>query len=125
MTFLKRLFARCGSGDDQWQISIIQEVCLAMIRQVPDDWTSVSIVLEVAENGLGAGLLHSAITPEPVKNGMLGDTRFVTPEMDVFNATRKLEMGWLERKKTFKRAIITARKDEGGGWDIRSEYEHY
>ena len=44
------------------------------------------------------------------------------PDKDVFAATRTLELEWLERKKAFKHAITTARR-ETEGWEMRSEYE--
>ena len=121
MSFWKRLF---GKRDSQWQVPIVQEICLAMIQIVPNDWNSVALVLEVPPEGLGSGLHHSAITKEPVKDLKLVNSEFVTPDMSVVNATRKLELGWNERKGTFKRAIILATKDTNGDWEIRSDYEH-
>lgn len=44
--------------------------------------------------------------------------------MDVLAATRQLELGFVARNWTFKRAIISAKRDSEGGWDIRSDYEH-
>ena len=123
---LGRLF-RNRRRDDAWQTDVIQKIAIQMLRQVPEDWDRASLVLEVSEKGLGAGLQHSAITPDPAESSEKGfkltDSRFVLPDFDTLAATRELELGWLERKRTFKRAIITVR-DDGDGWEIRSEYEH-
>jgi hypothetical protein len=124
MGLLERIFGRRKDGaDEQWQVPIVQEICVAMLRLVPQDWKSAYLVLEVTDSGLGSGLSHSAITRQRSADGMLRSGEFVTPDMEVMAATRKLELGWLERKKTFKRAIISA-TDNGDGWEIRSDYEH-
>lgn len=109
--------------DDSWQTPMVQDICMAMLRLIPDDWNSVALVLDVTDKGIGSGLAHSAITPQPVSDAALRDDKFVMPDVAVMVATRKLELGWVERKKTFKRAIISARRD-GEDWEIRSEYEH-
>jgi hypothetical protein len=122
--FDKILGKRKDVVDEQWELPIVQEICIAMIHQIPEHWDKASIVLEVPEHGLGRGLAHSAITPEPSTDMALRSGDFVTPDTAVMAATRKLELGWVERKGTFKRAIITAAKDAEGGWDIRSAYEY-
>lgn len=121
---LQQLFGRKQGHDTQWQVPLVQEICVAMIRLVPQDWNSVALVLEVTERGLGSGLSHSAITPTPVADFHLQDPHFVTPDAQVIAATRQLELAWVEHRGTFKRAIIMATRDAQGGWDIRSEYEH-
>jgi hypothetical protein len=122
MGLWERLLGRRRAADDQWQVPIIQEICIAMLRLVPKDWKSAYLVLKVAEGGLGGGLSHSAITRNASVDGLLRDTEFVSPDMEVFAATRKLELGWLERDKKFKRVIISA-IDDGNGWEIRSDYD--
>lgn len=124
MGFFQQLFGKRQPVDTQWQVPIVQEICVAMIRIAPEDWKSVALVLEVTDKGLGSGLSHSAITPTPVTDLGVRDEKFVTPNADVMAATRKLELAWVERRSTFKRAIITAAEDGSGGWDIRSDYEH-
>ena len=124
MGFLQKIFGRREAvRDDQWQIPIVQEICAAMIHQIPQHWDSAVLVLAPTEKGIGTGLSHSAITPQASKNFALRDGEFVTPDMEVMAATRQLELGWVERKSTFKRAIISAIRD-GEDWDIKSEYEH-
>jgi len=123
--FLQNLFGRRKNVvDAQWQTPIVQEICVAMIRQIPEQWDSAVLVLEPTEKGLGSGLSHSAITPQSAsKDFTVQGGEFVTPNMEVMAATRKLELGWLERKSTFKRAIISATR-EGEDWTIKSDYEH-
>ena len=124
MSFLQGLFGkRKPARDGQWQVPIVQEICIAMIHQIPEDWDGAYLVLEPTERGIGSGLSHSAITPKPAKDFTLRDGQFVTPDMAVMAATRKLELGWVERKGTFKRAIISATRN-GEDWDIRSDYEY-
>ncbi len=125
MGLLERLFGRRkDSADEQWQVPIVQEICVAMLQLVPEGWESAYLVLEVPAEGLGKGLSHSAITRDrPAPDGRVRAGEFVTPDMAVMAATRKLELGWLERQKTFKRVIISA-TDAGDGWQIRSDYEH-
>lgn len=121
---LQRIFGRREAvKDEQWQVPIVQEICIAMIRQIPEHWNSAVLVLEPTEKGIGTGLSHSAVTPQASKDFALRDGEFVTPDMAVMAATRQLELGWVERKGTFKRAIISAIRD-GEDWDIKSEYEH-
>ena len=127
MSFLNRIFGKSEREnlvDLDWQVPAVQEICIAMIQQVPESWDKVSLVLETPEHGLGKGLIHSAITPEPSTDMVLRSVDFVTPNEAVLLATRKFELGWVERKATFKRAVITAAKDSEGGWEIRSDYEH-
>ncbi|MCW3062789.1 MAG: hypothetical protein JWQ02_4610 [Capsulimonas sp.] len=127
MNILKRLL---GAGktprevDGAWQVPVIQEIAVAMIHQIPEEWTSAKLLLEPTEQGLGRGMRHSAITPQSGDGFALQDSHFVMPDMAVMAATRKLELGWVERKATFKRAAITATRDDSGGWGIQSEYEH-
>ena len=124
MGLLDRLFGRRkDEAGDQWQVEAVQEICIAMIRQIPEDWKSAYLTLEVTERGLGSGLSHSAITRRLRRDGLLRDAEFVTPDGAVMAATRKLELGWVERGKTFRRVIISA-TDDGDGWQIRSDYEH-
>lgn len=125
MGFFQRLFGRRRSTppDPQWQVPVVNEIIVAMIRLVPEEWESVYLVLEVTDKGIGSGLAHSAITRKLSKDSALRDGDFVMPDMDVMAATRKLELGWVERQSSFKRAIISAVRDEAG-WAIRSEYEH-
>jgi hypothetical protein len=124
MGFLQNLFGRRRDKlTAQWQTAAIQEICIEMIRQIPGDWESATLVLEVTERGLGGGLAHSAITQKRGDDFKLQDTEFVTPNAEVMAATRKFELGWVEQKGTFKKAIITAQRD-GENWEIRSDYEH-
>ena len=122
MGLWERLAGRRRPADDQWQAPIVQEICIAMLRLVPKDWKSAYLVLKVAEEGLGGGLSHSAISRNASEHGVLRDAEFVSPDMEVFTATRKLELGWMERGKTFKRVIISA-IDDDNGWEIRSDYD--
>jgi hypothetical protein len=117
-----KLLGRRNATSDQWQTPIVQEICIAMLRLVPKDWKSAYLVLTVPDEGLGRGLSHSAITRQLSEDGALRDAEFVTADMEVFAATRKLELGWMGRRKTFERAIISA-IDDGNGWQIRSEYD--
>jgi len=122
-----RLFGktkRDNPADASWQVPLVQQVCIAMIRSIPDEWDTVYLVLEPTEKGIGTGLSHSAITRTLAADFKLHDTDFVTPNMDVLAATRQLELGFVSRNWTFKRAIISAKQDSEGGWDIRSDYEH-
>ena len=124
MGFLQKLFGkREVPVDNQWQTPIVQEICIAMIHQIPEEWDNAILILEPTEKGIGTGLKHSAITPQGGKGFALTNGAFVTPDMEVMAATRKLELGFVERKGTFKRAIISAIRD-GEDWDIKSEYEH-
>ena len=125
MSLLKRLFGnRESPSDAQWQVPIIQEICAAMIRQAPQEWKRVSIVLERTEHGSGQGMHHSAITPEPALDMSLSTDHFLTPNAEVMAATRELELAWVERRYTFKKAIITAVEDADGNWSVRSDYEN-
>lgn len=125
MSLFNRIFGKPRDVvDEQWQVPVVQEICSAMIQQIPEHWHRASIVLEVPEHGIGRGLAHSAITPEPALDMALRSTDFVTPDAAVMAATRQLELGWVARKATFKRVIITAIEDAAGNWDIRSDYEH-
>ena len=124
MGFLQKLFGkREAPVDNQWQMPIVQEICIAIIHQIPEDWSSATLILEPTEKGIGTGLKHSAITPQGSRDFALTNGVFVTPDMEVMAATRKLELGFVERKGTFKRAIISAIQD-GENWDIKSEYEY-
>ena len=124
MSFLQKIFGkRQAVQDEQWQVPIVQQICIAMINQIPENWDNAVLVLEPTEKGIGTGLSHSAITPRARKDFALHDGEFVTPDMEVMAATRQLELGWVERKGTFKKAIISAICD-GEDWDIKSEYEH-
>jgi len=124
MSLLKKIFGKHEAvRDEQWQVPIVQQICIAMIHQIPEHWDSAVLMLEPTEKGIGTGLSHSAIMPRPSRDFAIRDSEFVTPDMDVMAATRQLELGWVERKGTFKRAIISATRD-GEDWDIKSEYEH-
>lgn len=124
MGFFQRLFGqRRAPESPEWQTPIVQEICVAMLRQIPEDWESAYLVLEVTEKGIGSGLTHSAVMRKLSKDFALKDGDFVMPDMTVMAATRKLELGWVERKCTFKKAIISAVLT-GDDWEIRSEYEH-
>jgi len=116
MGLLNRLFGKQGNNDAQWQVPIVQEICATLIRIIPPNWNSVALILDVPPHGLGKGLSHSISSPE-------GHKDVVMPTMEVFAATRKLELGWVERKSTFKRATISAQR-MGEDWSIKSEYEH-
>lgn len=117
MGFFNKLFGkRQNNANGQWQTPVVQEICIALIHIIPATWNSVVLTLEVPEHGLGKGLAHSISSPE-------GHKDVVTPTMEVFAATRKLELGWVERKSTFKKAIISAQRT-GEDWSIKSDYEH-
>lgn len=124
MSLLQKIFGkRKDIQDQQWQVPIVQQICIAMIHQIPETWDSAFLVLEPTEKGIGTGLSHSAITPCGNKDLALRDGVFVTPNMEVMAATRQLELGFVERKSTFKKAIISAIRD-GEDWEVKSEYEH-
>ena len=117
MGFFDKLFSkRQGDADAQWQTPVVQEICITLIGTIPPHWNSVALTLGVPEHGLGQGLSHSISSPE-------GHKDMVMPTAEVLAATRKLELGWLERKSTFKKAIISAQR-AGEDWSIKSEYEH-
>ena len=116
MGLLNRLFGKQREDDAQWQVPVIQEICATVIRIIPASWNSVTLTLVVPPHGLGKGLSHSISSPE-------GHKEVVMPTMEVFAATRKLELGWIERKSTFKRAIVSAER-MGEDWSIKSDYEH-
>jgi|SRR5215471_4252690 len=117
MGFLDKLFGkRQDDPDALWQTPVVQEICITLIRLIPPHWNSVVLTLGVTEQGLGQGLSHTISSPE-------GHKEVVVPRMEVLVATRKLELGWVERKCTFKKAIISAQRD-GEDWNIKSEYEH-
>ena len=124
MGLLGRILGRRrDAADNAWQAPIVQEICMEMIRLAPNEWTSAYLILEVTDRGFGSGLSHSAITPELSEDGAIHAPNFVLPDMAVMAATRKLELGWLERNKTFKRAIISAVED-ADGWQVQSDYQH-
>jgi hypothetical protein len=117
MGLFDKLFGKGqAAADAEWQQPVIQEICITLIDIIPPHWNSVALTLGVPEQGLGEGLSHSIASPEDHKD-------VVTPTMEVFAATRKLELGWVERKSTFKKAIISAQRN-GEDWAIKSEYEH-
>jgi hypothetical protein len=117
MGFLDKLLGkRQNNSQPEWQAPVVQEICIMLIRIIPPHWTAVVLALDVPEHGIGKGLTHSIRSPE-------GHKDVVMPTMEVFAATRKLELGWVERKSTFKRAIITAERN-GEDWNIKSDYEH-
>jgi len=117
MGLFDRLFGkRKEDADALWQQPVIQELCITLIRIIPPHWKSVALTLDVPEYGLGQGLSHSISSPESHKD-------VVIPTMEVFAVTRKLELRWVERKSTFKKAIISAQRN-GEDWVIKSEYEH-
>ena len=126
MGFLDRLLGKTkvGPPDGSWQVPLVQQICIEMIRSIPEEWDTVYLVLTPTERGIGGGLSHSAITRQPSKDGILPDADFTTPNMEVMAATRAFELEFAKRKWTFKRAIISAKKDDEGGWDIKSDYEH-
>jgi hypothetical protein len=114
--FDKLLRKRPDDADAQWQTQVVQEICITLIRLIPPRWNSVLLTLGVPEHGLGKGLSHAISSPE-------GHKDVVMPTMELFASTRKLELGWVERKSTFKKAIISAQR-AGEDWSIKSEYEH-
>jgi hypothetical protein len=117
MGFFDKLFGtRQDDADAQWQTPVVQEICISLIRLIPPHWNSVLLTLGVPEQGLGQGLSHTISSPE-------GHKDVVMPTMEVFAVTRKLELGWVERKSTFKKALISAQRN-GEDWAIKSEYEH-
>ena len=117
MGLFDKLFGkRQDNADAAWQTPVVQEICITLIRIIPPHWNSVALTLGVPEHGLGKGLSHSISSPE-------GHKDVVMPTMEVFAATRKLELGWLDRNSTFKKAIISAQR-AGEDWSIKSEYEH-
>jgi hypothetical protein len=117
MGFLDKLFGkRQGDADAQWQTPVVQEICITLIRIIPPHWNSVALTLGVPEHGLGQGLSHSISSPE-------GHNDVVMPTPEVFAASRKLELGWVERKSTFKKAVVSAQRN-GEDWAIKSEYEY-
>jgi hypothetical protein len=122
MGFWDSLWARRRESGDQWQTPIVQEICIAMLQLVPKEWKSAYLVLDVSDDGLGNGLVHSAITPQLSEDGAVHDAAFVLPDMAVMAATRNLELGLMERRKTFKRVIISAVAD-GEDWQVRSDYD--
>lgn len=129
MNFLKSLFgvkkepAKQSTDDDTWQTLAVKEICISMIRQIPQEWDSAFLLLEPTEKSIGSGLTHSAITRLRPADFAIPSTDFVMPDADVFAATRVLELGWKARHSTFQRAIIMATRD-GESWNIQSEYEH-
>ena len=124
MSLLQKIFGkRKDVQDQQWQVPFVQQICIAMIHQIPENWNSAVLVLEPTEKGIGTGLTHSAIMPRASKDFALRDGEFVTPDGEVMAATRQLELGFVERKGTFKKAIISATRD-GEDWEVKSEYEH-
>src|SRR5262249_27250064 len=104
------------NADTAWQTPLVAEICILLVRSIPPHWNRVALILEAPEQGIGNGLSHSISSPE-------GHKDIVMPSMEVLAATRKLELGWVERKSTFKRAIISAQR-VGENWSIKSEYEH-
>ncbi len=125
MRLLGKIFGRRPQGTEiEWQTPIVQEICLAMIRQIPDDWNNAALVLRPTEHGLGSGLFHSAISRQhPDHDFTLQDEHFVTPNLEVMAGTRKLELAWLQRKVTFRKAILRVFR-EGEKWIVESEYEY-
>ena len=126
MGFLDRLFGkpnRKDVNDPEWQVPAVQAICIAMIRQIPEEWDSAYLVLEPGESGFGNGLAHSAISRKRPDGMALQDGSFVTPNADVMEATRAFELGWVQRKCVFRKAIISASR-EGEDWEVKSEYEH-
>ena len=112
---------------ETWQRQAIQKIAAEMVRQIPPDWDRAALVLEPTGKGFGQGMHHSPITPDPApstdKGFMLKDTQVVLPDSELMAAAREFELGWVERKATFKRAIITVKQD-ADGWEIKSDYEH-
>lgn len=130
MGLFGRLFGKRNNiAGEQWQLPFVQEICIAIIQQIPEDWNSAFLVLEVPEHGLGRGLAHSAIMETRAADFALTDGEFVTPDMAVMTATRQFELAWVERLKTFKqavvfrRAILSATRD-GEDWVVKSDYEY-
>ena len=117
MGLLDKLFGKPKKVTDaQWQVPAVQEICVTLVRIIPPHWNAVALTLDVPDHGIGKGLSHSIKSPE-------GHKDVVMPTMEVFEATRKFELGWIERKGTFKRAIISAQRD-GEDWSLKSDYEH-
>ena len=116
MGLFDKLFKKQSGADAAWQVPVIQEICITVIRLIPPHWNSVALTLDVPAHGIGKSLSHSISSPE-------GHKDVVMPTMEVFAATRKLELGWVERKSTFKRAIISGQR-VGEDWAIKSDYEH-
>jgi len=116
MGFFDKLFGKLEENSDaQWQTPVVQEICITLIRTIPPHWNSVALTLDAPEHSLGKGLSHSISSPE-------GHKDVVMPTMEVLAATRKLELGWVERKSKFRKAIISAQR-VGEDWTIKSEYE--
>jgi hypothetical protein len=116
MGLFDKLFGkREDNSDPERQTPVVQEICITLIRIIPPHWNSAALTLDAPEHGLGKGLSHSISSPE-------GHKDVVMPTMEVFAATRKLELGWVERKSKFKKAIISAQR-VGEDWTIKSEYE--
>jgi hypothetical protein len=109
--------------DDQWHQPIGQEIAVAVLRQIPDDWDSAHLVLEPTEKGFGPGLAHSAITRTYSPDQSLPDSDFVMPGMELMAATRKLELGAIEQHAEFKRFLLAARFD-GKQWGVRTDFEY-
>jgi hypothetical protein len=109
--------------DDLWHQPIGQEIAIAVLRQIPDDWQSAYLLLEPTEKGFGTGLTHSAITRERSADLSVRDGEFVLPGMEVMAATRKLELGAIEHHMEFRRFLLSARFD-GAQWGINTEFEY-
>lgn len=129
MGILGRLFGKRKNIEDmQWQVSVVQNIGISMIQQIPEDWASAVLILE-PENGLGKGLKHSAITPKRGVDFQLQNDKFVMPNMETLAATREFELAWVARTQEFaqalifKRAIISVAKD-GEDWVVKNDYEY-
>ena len=100
----------------EWQSPILTDLWGAVIGVLPDDWESAVLELAATDRGFGLGLSH-AISGPPGSRGL------AFPDDAVFEAARRLELGFAERGLAFRRAQVRVEYN-GEAWDCNVQYEY-
>ena len=86
------------------------------IRNVPPSWAAATLTLEAPEDGLGQGVTHSITSPAGLRD-------VVFPSDELMLATRKLELGSIENKLDWRKAVVGIEKD-GEVWKTNVDFDY-
>ena len=105
-----------AAGSPEWQGPILTNLWGAVIGVLPAHWEAAELELAATDRGFGAGLSHSISGPP-------GSRGLAVPDDAVFEASRRLELGFVERGLAFRRAVARVAHN-GEAWDCNVQYEY-
>lgn len=96
------------------QSEIYPDIARELISSTPEHWNSAILVLEESNDSVA----HSIISDENHKD-------VVTPSMELFETTRRLELLFKKYNTMFKKASFRVWLNEEENWQFNVDYEYH